>query len=98
MASKASANHLDNRTKVGYAAGHIFNDIAASLQTSYSLVFHQNVLKIDKDYVGMIYLIGQLADGFTSPLVGYISDIDMDIWNAIEHVNPIPSPMNIRFL
>ena len=80
MASEVSANHLDNQTKIGYAAGHIFNDIAASLQTSYSLVFHQNVLKIDKDYVGMIYLIGQLADGFTSPLVGYISDIDMDIW------------------
>ena len=80
MASEVSANHLDNKTKIGYAAGHIFNDIAASLRTSYSLIFYQNVLKIDKYYVGIIYLIGQFADGFTSPLVGYISDIDMDIW------------------
>ena len=80
MASEVSANHLDNKTKIGYAAGHIFNDIAASLRTSYSLIFYQNVLKIDKDNVGMIYLFGQLADGFTSPLVGYMSDIDMDVW------------------
>ena len=80
MAYEISTNHLDNQTKIGYAAGHILNDIAVSLTTGYSLVFYQNVLEIDKEYVGMIYLIGQLADGFTSPIVGYISDFDMHIW------------------
>ena len=80
MANEILANHLDNQTKIGYAAGHILNDIAVSLTQGYSLVFFQNVLQIDKDYVGLIYLIGQLADGFTSPIVGYLSDFDMQIW------------------
>ena len=80
MANEISENHLDDQTKIGYAAGHILNDISVSLTTPYSLMFYQNVLQIDNDYVGMIYLIGQLVDGFTSPIVGYISDFDMHLW------------------
>lgn len=68
------------KTKIGYAAGHVCNDIFASLQTTYSMLFLQNVIHLDKSNVGMIYLIGQLADGFTSPIVGYLSDLDLNIW------------------
>ena len=80
MANEASVYRLGIWTKLGYAAGHIFNDIAASILTSYSLLFFQNVIKIEKSMVGWIYLIGQLADGLASPTVGFLSDLNIDIW------------------
>lgn len=77
MTEQVATTKLGLKTKIGYGAGHIFNDIEAALTTSYTLLFFQNVIKIDKVNVGMIYFIGQLADGFTSPIVGYLSDLDL---------------------
>ena len=80
MNQEISNSNLDIKTKIGYAAGHICNDITSSLLASYSLVFYQNILKIDKSLVGIIILIGQLADGFTSSTVGFLSDLHLNFW------------------
>ena len=80
MANQATASHLDVNTKVGYGFGHICNDIFATLQASYAILFYQNVLHMEKSNAGMIYLIGQIADAFTSPIIGILSDLDLDIW------------------
>ena len=80
MANQATATHLDVKTKVGYAFGHICNDIFATLQASYAILFYQNVLHMEKSNAGMIYLIGQIADAFTSPIIGILSDLDLNTW------------------
>ena len=77
MTEQVATTKLGLKTKIGYGAGHILNDIVAPLTFSYTLLFFQNVIKIDKANVGIIFLIGQLADGFTSPLVGYLSDLEL---------------------
>ena len=80
MAIEVSAHRLSILTRLGYATGHIFNDIAASILDSYGLLFFQNVVKIEKSLVGSIFLIGQLVDGLASPTVGFLSDLNIDIW------------------
>ena len=78
MTDEHSFNHMDIKTNIGYAAGSICNDITASLMDSYGMLFYQNVLHIEKTDVGIIYLLGRLADGFASVLVGFLSDLNMD--------------------
>ena len=79
MNDEHSFNHMDIKTKIGYAAGSICNDITASLMDSYGMLFYQNVLNIEKTDVGIIYFLGRLADGFASALVGLLSDLNMNI-------------------
>ena len=80
MTNADSANHLNVKTKIGYSVGHILNDMAISLQTSYMMIFYQSVLSIEKSSAGITYLIGQIADAFTSITVGFLSDLDIDFW------------------
>ena len=80
MINADSANHLNVKTKIGYSVGHILNDMAISLQTSYMMIFYQSVLSIEKSNAGIIYLIGQIADAFTSITVGFLSDLDINFW------------------
>ena len=80
MANDVAVNRLTIGTKIGFATGHIFNDIVVSFLYSYGLLFFQNVIKIEKSWVGWIYLIGQLADGFGSPTVGFLSDLNINFW------------------
>ena len=80
MTNADSANHLNVKTKIGYSVGHILNDMAISLQTSYMMIFYQSVLNIEKSNAGITYLIGQIADAFTSVTVGFLSDLNINLW------------------
>ena len=64
------------RTKYGYGTGHIINDMASSLWFTYLLVFYQNVIQLHPTNAGLILLVGQIADGIATLLVGFFSDRD----------------------
>ncbi|XP_070816407.1 major facilitator superfamily domain containing 12b [Chaetodon trifascialis] len=57
-----------------YAAGHFLNDLCASMWFTYLLVYLHSVLSFQSTYAGVMLLIGQIADGVCTPLVGYESD------------------------
>uniref|UniRef100_A0A3B4Z8T2 Major facilitator superfamily domain-containing protein 12 n=1 Tax=Stegastes partitus TaxID=144197 RepID=A0A3B4Z8T2_9TELE len=57
-----------------YAAGHFLNDLCASMWFTYLLVFQHSVLGLQSTSAGVMLLIGQVADGVCTPLVGYESD------------------------
>ena len=80
MTDKVPDSHLDIKTKVGYAFGHACNDIFLAIVYTYAMFFYQNVIHIGKSNVGMIYFIGQVADAVSSPIVGILSDLDLDFW------------------
>ena len=80
MTNEDSTNPLNVKTKIGYAAGHILNDIAVVLTSTYMMLFLQTVLGIEKTNVGIIILIGQIVDGLTSPIIGFLSDLNNDLW------------------
>ncbi|XP_045121606.1 major facilitator superfamily domain-containing protein 12-like [Portunus trituberculatus] len=61
-------------TKVSYGVGHVFNDLCASMWFTYLLLFYQNVLQFDNTLAGLILLVGQIADGISTPIVGIFSD------------------------
>lgn len=60
--------------RVCYAAGHFLNDLCASMWFTYLLVYLHSVLGFQSTYAGAVLLIGQIADGVCTPLVGYESD------------------------
>ncbi|KAM7409699.1 hypothetical protein PAMA_001271 [Pampus argenteus] len=57
-----------------YAAGHFLNDLCASMWFTYLLVYLHSVLGFQSTYAGVLLLIGQIADGVCTPLIGYESD------------------------
>ncbi|XP_035510009.1 major facilitator superfamily domain-containing protein 12 [Morone saxatilis] len=60
--------------RICYAAGHFLNDLCASMWFTYLLVYLHSVLGFQSTYAGALLLIGQIADGVCTPLIGYESD------------------------
>ncbi|XP_070775455.1 major facilitator superfamily domain-containing protein 12-like [Enoplosus armatus] len=60
--------------KLSYAVGHFLNDLCASMWFTYLLVFYHSVLGFQNTYAGVLLLVGQIADGICTPLIGYESD------------------------
>ncbi|KAJ9577733.1 hypothetical protein L9F63_005726, partial [Diploptera punctata] len=71
---------LPLKLKLAYGVGHVLNDICASMWFTYLLVFFHLVLQFDSFMSGIILLVGQIADGVSTPFVGVQSDIDDDFW------------------
>jgi len=59
---------------VGYGVGHVLNDLCASMWFTYLLLFFQKVLYFNRTNSGLILLIGQLADGISTTVVGLLSN------------------------
>lgn len=57
-----------------YSVGHVYNDLCATAWFTYLLYFLTLVLDIPKGVASLAALSGQLADGFATPAVGYLSD------------------------
>ncbi|KAM7388073.1 hypothetical protein PAMP_024274 [Pampus punctatissimus] len=57
-----------------YAAGHFLNDLCASMWFTYLLVYLHSVLGFQSTFAGVLLLIGQIADGVCTLLIGYKSD------------------------
>ncbi|KAL0967000.1 hypothetical protein UPYG_G00303250 [Umbra pygmaea] len=60
--------------RLSYAAGHFLNDLCASMWFTYLLVFYHSVLGFQNSNAGVLLLVGQIADGVCTPLIGYESD------------------------
>ncbi|KAF5898145.1 major facilitator superfamily domain-containing protein 12, partial [Clarias magur] len=57
-----------------YAVGHVLNDLCASMWFTYLLLYYQSVLSFRDSTAGLLLLVGQIADGVATPLIGYESD------------------------
>jgi Na+/melibiose symporter-like transporter len=55
-----------------YGVGHFLNDLTAACWFNYLLFFLQTVVKTSAAPIAL--LVGQLCDGVTTPVVGYLSD------------------------
>jgi Na+/melibiose symporter-like transporter len=65
---------LDSRTRWSFGVGHVLNDLCASAWFSYFLVFMRHVVLLAPATTGFLILIGQVADGLATPIVGILSD------------------------
>jgi len=66
--------------KLGYGLGHVLNDLCASMWFTYLLLFFHQVLYFNNNYSGVILLVGQLADGVSTTLVGGLCDKPDQTW------------------
>ncbi len=57
-----------------YAVGHLSNDLCAAAWFTYVLYYIQEVVKLSSRNAGFAMLSGQIADGITTPIVGFASD------------------------
>lgn len=63
---------LNCRTRFGFAFGHIFNDLCASIWFSYGLLFY----KLCFGRIGYLFVVfGQIVDAFATVIFGFILDI-----------------------
>ncbi|KAK8747739.1 hypothetical protein OTU49_016567 [Cherax quadricarinatus] len=61
-------------TKLSYGVGHVFNDLCASMWFTYLLIYYEKVLLFSSTMAGLVLLVGQVADGISTPIVGIFSD------------------------
>ena len=57
-----------------YSVGHFSNDLCAAAWFTYVLYFVKNVAGLSSVEAASVMLSGQIADGLTTPLVGFFSD------------------------
>uniref|UniRef100_A0A8C3SI03 Major facilitator superfamily domain containing 12 n=1 Tax=Chelydra serpentina TaxID=8475 RepID=A0A8C3SI03_CHESE len=65
---------LSGPARLSYSLGHFLNDLCASMWFTYLLVYFHAVLGYSTTHAGALLLVGQVADGVCTPLVGYESD------------------------
>ncbi|VEL18452.1 unnamed protein product [Protopolystoma xenopodis] len=63
--------------RLGYAVGHVLNDLTASVWFTYTLVFFHAGIGLSSSLAGLIMLIGQVVDGLSTPVVGLLSDLGL---------------------
>lgn len=54
------AGRLTISTKLAYALGHVFNDLAAAMWFSYTLIYLQRVALLEPIAAGALLLLGRL--------------------------------------
>ncbi|XP_040846406.1 major facilitator superfamily domain-containing protein 12 [Ochotona curzoniae] len=60
--------------RLSYAVGHFLNDLCASMWFTYLLLYLHSVRSYSSRGAGLLLLLGQVADGLCTPLVGYEAD------------------------
>ncbi|CDW85081.1 UNKNOWN [Stylonychia lemnae] len=65
---------LGPRQIAAYAVGHFNNDLSGSIWFTYVLYYVQEVVGLDPVIAGFVMLVGQVADGISTPIVGLGSD------------------------
>ncbi|KAK3924979.1 Major facilitator superfamily domain-containing protein 12 [Frankliniella fusca] len=66
--------------RICYSIGHVQNDVCASMWFTYLLIYFTKVLGWPSAVAGTIMLIGQVADGLSTPFVGVQADLRDDFW------------------
>ncbi|KAM8925255.1 major facilitator superfamily domain-containing protein 12 isoform 3-T3 [Lycaon pictus] len=65
---------LSLSARLSYAVGHFLNDLCASMWFTYLLLYLHSVRAYSSRGAGLLLLLGQVADGLCTPLVGYEAD------------------------
>lgn len=75
-------------TKLAYALGHIFNDLAAAMWFSYTLIYLQRVALLKPIVAGALLLLGQIIDAVMTPIFGFLVDryCKKKIWHVVGSV------------
>ncbi|XP_033273391.1 major facilitator superfamily domain-containing protein 12 isoform X6 [Orcinus orca] len=60
--------------RLSYAVGHFLNDLCASMWFTYLLLYLHSVRAYSSRGAGLLLLLGQVADGLCTPLVGFEAD------------------------
>lgn len=71
--NESARSTLSIFAKVGYASGHFFNDLSATVWFSYMLLFIKEVLNMPNE-AGFYMMLGQITDAISSAIVGYMTD------------------------
>jgi Na+/melibiose symporter-like transporter len=66
---RARDRDLGTGRMLGYAVGHFFNDLCASMWFTYLMIYLENVIQMHSYKAGMLMLIGQV--GLREKLVDY---------------------------
>lgn len=61
-------------SKLGFALGHVHNDLSACLWFSYCLLFLTEVSQLDQTLAGALIMFGQIVDAVATPILGYLMD------------------------
>ncbi|KAK7076664.1 Major facilitator superfamily domain-containing protein 12 [Halocaridina rubra] len=70
---------LPLRTRLGYGVGHVLNDLCSAMWFTYLLIYFHHVLLFNNTLAGVVLLIGQVADGLSTPFVGHEADRTDDL-------------------
>ncbi|XP_070151213.1 major facilitator superfamily domain-containing protein 12 isoform X2 [Polyergus mexicanus] len=75
-------------TKLAYALGHVFNDLAAAMWFSYTLIYLQRVALLEPIVAGALLLLGQVVDAIATPVFGFLVDryCKKKIWHVFGSV------------
>ena len=73
-AAPASPPPMTRVQRLTYGSGAIANGIKNAAFSTYLLLFYHKVLQFDNQYAGAVLLVGQLADGVSTTIVGLASD------------------------
>ena len=68
---------LDLKTKLGYGAGGVLNNMAVTMINSYLLIYYHGVLHLSNQNAGIIMLVGKISGGVSTILIGIVSDLSM---------------------
>ncbi|XP_058138265.1 major facilitator superfamily domain-containing protein 12 [Dasypus novemcinctus] len=70
----AGPRALPLRARLSYAVGHFLNDLCAAMWFTYLLLYLHSVRAYSSRAAGLLLLLGQVADGLCTPLVGFEAD------------------------
>lgn len=73
-AAGAPPRQMSLAARLSYAVGHFLNDLCASMWFTYLLLYLHSVRAYSSRGAGLLLLLGQVADGLCTPLVGYEAD------------------------
>merc|ERR1712045_974036 len=59
---------------LAYAGGHFLNDQCASMWFTYLLLYFEKILLLPVATSTTLYLIGQIVDAASTPILGYLID------------------------
>ena len=67
-------------TVFSFGFGHIQNDLYGTMWFGYMLIYYTMVLELSNEAAGMLMMIGQIADGIGTILVGYLITRSKHFW------------------
>lgn len=82
------SGRIATSTKFAYALGHVFNDLAAAMWFTYTLIYLQRVALLEPVIAGALMLLGQVIDAIATPVFGFLVDrySKKKIWHVVGSV------------